>query len=243
MRRTQRLCATMVDVRGREVTVLRPSVVDESGWPQHTHTLSIAGGQRVTLTTRPGAACSPDVLPISSAALAARVAPGDLIHVSRYMFHGAARSGGSLYLRVDGMGAGGDIACTAEADAELDGLLTIFHAPRGGGGDGHPGAFGGGDEGAPLTAEDEAGLAALASEFEIDFLALAFCCSSADIAAARRALAVAGAPRAQVIAKVETRAAVVNFKDILSAADGVLISRGNLGIACEPEKARPTECP
>jgi len=39
-----------------------------------------------------------------------------------------------------------------------------------------------------------------------------------------------------VIAKVETRQALLAFRSILSAADGVMLSRGNLGLDCLPEK-------
>lgn len=48
----------------------------------------------------------------------------------RYLFHGAVRLG-TLYLRVDSVNVDtGDIQCTAESDAELDGLLTVFHCER-----------------------------------------------------------------------------------------------------------------
>jgi pyruvate kinase len=39
-----------------------------------------------------------------------------------------------------------------------------------------------------------------------------------------------------VFAKVETRSSLFSFKDILAEADGVCLSRGNLGLDCLPEK-------
>ena len=41
---------------------------------------------------------------------------------------------------------------------------------------------------------------------------------------------------AQIIAKCETRQALFNFKSIASAADGIILSRGNLGLDVLPEK-------
>ena len=46
-------------------------------------------------------------------------------------------------------------------------------------------------------------------------------------------------PRAcslQVLAKCETRQALYNFRSIASAADGIVLSRGNLGLDLLPEK-------
>jgi len=43
-------------------------------------------------------------------------------------------------------------------------------------------------------------------------------------------------PRAQVIAKCETRQSLFNFKSIAGAADGIILSRGNLGLDVLPEK-------
>ena len=43
-----------------------------------------------------------------------------------------------------------------------------------------------------------------------------------------------GAP--QIIAKCETRQSLFNFKSIASAADGIILSRGNLGLDVLPEK-------
>ena len=40
----------------------------------------------------------------------------------------------------------------------------------------------------------------------------------------------------QIIAKLEARPALFSFKSIVSAADGVILSRGNLGLDVPPEK-------
>ena len=41
---------------------------------------------------------------------------------------------------------------------------------------------------------------------------------------------------AQVLAKCETRQALYNFRAITTAADGIVLSRGNLGLDLLPEK-------
>ena len=41
MRRTRKLCATMIDTVGRELLVVRESKLDENGWPR------LSGGVRV----------------------------------------------------------------------------------------------------------------------------------------------------------------------------------------------------
>lgn len=40
----------------------------------------------------------------------------------------------------------------------------------------------------------------------------------------------------QVVAKLESRQSLFNFKGIASAADGIILSRGNLGLDVVPEK-------
>lgn len=45
-----------------------------------------------------------------------------------------------------------------------------------------------------------------------------------------------GMSSTKILAKIETRQALLNFHGILSEADGIIISRGNLGLDCEPEK-------
>jgi pyruvate kinase len=62
---------------------------------------------------------------------------------------------------------------------------------------------------------------------EIDAVAVSFVQTGEDIAAVRLALG-AGGP--MIIAKIETGPAVTNLDDILHAADGVMVARGDLGV-------------
>jgi pyruvate kinase len=65
-------------------------------------------------------------------------------------------------------------------------------------------------------------------EIGVDFLALSFVRSAADVQAARAHLRAAGAPHVPVIAKLERPEAVADVDAILLDADAVMIARGDL---------------
>jgi pyruvate kinase len=79
------------------------------------------------------------------------------------------------------------------------------------------------------TPEDLRLLAALVDE-GVDAVAISFVRSAADIEAAR-----AVRPGAMLIAKIETAEAVNELDGIISAADGVMVARGDLGLRCSLE--------
>ncbi len=62
---------------------------------------------------------------------------------------------------------------------------------------------------------------------DIDHVAVSFVQTAEDIAAVRLAIDDSGA---RIIAKIETGPAVANVDDILHAADGVMVARGDLGV-------------
>ena len=85
-----------------------------------------------------------------------------------------------------------------------------------------------------LTAKDRGDLA-FGLRMGIDFVALSFVRSAADILKLRRLLR--GAKRApMVIAKIERREAIENLEAILGVADGVMVARGDLGVEYPPER-------
>lgn len=57
-----------------------------------------------------------------------------------------------------------------------------------------------------------------------------------DVLDARVLLDNLGLDTCRVIAKLDAKSALVNFRSILNAADGIMLSRGNLGLDCLPEK-------
>ncbi|KAK9828408.1 hypothetical protein WJX81_005360 [Elliptochloris bilobata] len=229
MRRTRKLCAVMVDVVGREIILNRPSKIDEDGWPRFENPISVKATDKVTLTTGmvPEGAAG-NVLPVSYEKFTSMVQPGDTVFLGRYLVTGSEDS--SLYLTVDSVGEK-DVVCTAMNAGVLDGLITVFHTER------STDSLANLQNDLPiLCPEDKAALEALQDEFEVDFVSLSFARTADDIVQAREFLDSAGLTTTKIIAKCETRQSLFNFKSIAGAADGIILSRGNLGLDVLPEK-------
>ncbi len=69
----------------------------------------------------------------------------------------------------------------------------------------------------------------------IDFVAASFVRRAENLHEVRGALRTAGS-EAQVIAKIENREALENIEEIIVAADGLMVARGDLGVALPPEE-------
>ncbi len=80
-----------------------------------------------------------------------------------------------------------------------------------------------------LTAKDAADLA-FAVAAGVDYIALSFVQSVADIRQAREALRQAGSPTLPLVAKLERPEALARLEQILSASDAVMVARGDLGL-------------
>ncbi len=67
-------------------------------------------------------------------------------------------------------------------------------------------------------------------QHEIDYLSLSFVRDADDV---RRAAALVkpNLPRCRIVAKVESREAIRNIDEIIDAADGLMIARGDMGVA------------
>lgn len=89
-------------------------------------------------------------------------------------------------------------------------------------------------DGASFTGKDEQDLAA-AIELRADFIAISYVRCADDIIAMRERLRAAGS-RARLIAKIEQREAYDCLDEILKAADGVMVARGDLGVAVGSER-------
>ncbi len=74
-----------------------------------------------------------------------------------------------------------------------------------------------------------------AVEMGVDYLALSFVRSPGDVVKLKRLLKKLGAD-IHVIAKIERPEAVANIDEIIQAADGIMIARGDLGVEMPPEK-------
>ncbi|ANZ22532.1 pyruvate kinase [Buchnera aphidicola (Diuraphis noxia)] len=91
--------------------------------------------------------------------------------------------------------------------------------------------LGGGLSANSLTEKDEKDII-LASEIDVDYLAISFPRSSDDLNKARKLVEQSGS-NAKIIAKIERAEAVMNqntIEDIILSSDGVMIARGDLGV-------------
>ncbi len=68
------------------------------------------------------------------------------------------------------------------------------------------------------------------AEHGFDFIAASFTRSAEDIKAIRRLLAKAGNKTIRIIAKIENVEGVQNLDEILHAADGIMVARGDMGV-------------
>ena len=67
-------------------------------------------------------------------------------------------------------------------------------------------------------------------ENDFDFIAASFVRRAADVEAVRQVLHECGGDNVKIIAKIENQEGVDNMDDILAAADGVMVARGDLGV-------------
>jgi len=68
----------------------------------------------------------------------------------------------------------------------------------------------------------------------IDFVALSFVNSANDVKQLKKI--IKPHHNVKIIAKIETKEGVKNFKDILKNSDGIMVARGDLGIEVPPDK-------
>ncbi len=87
---------------------------------------------------------------------------------------------------------------------------------------------GGGLTAPALTAKDMDDIKT-AAQIGVDFVAISFPNSSADMYMARQLLRAAGSS-AILIAKIERTEAVANLEEILDASDGIMVARGDLAV-------------
>ena len=85
-----------------------------------------------------------------------------------------------------------------------------------------------------LTEKDRADLI-FGAELGVDFVALSFVRSPDDVRECRKLCSAAGR-QTPIIAKIEKPEAVDRLDEIIDAADGIMIARGDLGVEMGPEK-------
>jgi len=80
-----------------------------------------------------------------------------------------------------------------------------------------------------MTEEDKEALIFACKE-RVDIIAASFVRSADHVREIKHFLATQGRPDIAVIAKIEDRQGVENFKSIVEAADGIMVARGDLGV-------------
>ena len=81
----------------------------------------------------------------------------------------------------------------------------------------------------PITTKDKADLKFGLQE-GVDLVALSFVGSAKDVNRLRELIRKEGGKGVEIIAKIERKQAVKNLQEIIQAADGVMVARGDLGV-------------
>ncbi len=84
-----------------------------------------------------------------------------------------------------------------------------------------------------ITEKDKKDLA-FGSQQDIDYVAMSFVQTAADIEQMQRLIKNLGSPR-KLIAKIETKLAVENIEEIVQATDAVMVARGDLAVETPAE--------
>ncbi len=167
-------------------------------------TVELTAGDPFTLTVEDVPGTSRRVS-VTYARLHEEVAPGQEILIDD----------GLVALRVQEV-KGGDIVCRVENGGTLSANKSVNI----------PGAH---IQLPALTEQDVADIR-FGVENDFDFVAASFVRRAADVEAVRQVLRDCGGESVKIIAKIENQEGIDNLDDILAAADGVMVARGDLGV-------------
>lgn len=209
---TQKLCAIMLDTVGPELQVINKS----------EKAISLEADAYVILTPDQEQEASSQLLPINFSGLSKAVKQGDTIFVGQYLFTGSETT--SVWLEVSEV-KGADVVCIIKNTATLAGSLFTLHVsqihidlPT-------------------LSEADKTAISTWGVRNKIDFLSLSYTRHAEDVRQAREFLSKSGdLYQTQIFAKIESVEGLTHFDEILQVADGIILSRGNLGIDLPPEK-------
>ncbi|CAA6663872.1 unnamed protein product [Spirodela intermedia] len=207
----KKLCAVMMDTMGPEL-----QVYNKSGNP-----IELKADDYVTITPDTSKVPSQGILPVNYAELANTVKKGDTIFLGQYLFTGSETT--SVWLEVTET-RGQDVICLVKNSATLAGFIFTMHAaqvrinlPT-------------------LTDTDKQAISSWGCRNNIDIISLSYTRQAEDVRELRTFLAAHNLPDTQIFAKIENVEGLRHFDEILREADGIILSRGNLGIDLPPEK-------
>ncbi|URE42743.1 Pyruvate kinase [Musa troglodytarum] len=203
---TKKLCAVMLDTVGPELQVVNKS----------EKAISLEADGYVILTPDQEQEASSELLPINF------IKPGDTIFIGQYLFTGSETT--SVWLEVSEL-KGEDVVCMIKNTATLAGSLFTLHVSQI-----HINL-------PTLTEADKNAIGTWGVRNKIDFLSLSYTRHAEDVRQAREFLSKLGdLYQTQIFAKIESIEGLTHFDEILQEADGIILSRGNLGIDLPPEK-------
>ncbi|XP_021669947.2 pyruvate kinase 1, cytosolic isoform X1 [Hevea brasiliensis] len=209
---TKKLCAVMLDTVGPELQVVNTT----------EHPISLQADTSVVLTPDQGKEATSNLLPINFTGLSKAVKQGDTIFIGQYLFTGSETT--SVWLEVIEVN-GEDVVCLIKNSATLGGPLYTLHVSQIR------------IELPTLTDKDKEVISTWGVRNNIDFLSLSYTRHAEDIRHAREFLSKLGdLHQTQIFAKIENIEGLTHFDEILQEADGIILSRGNLGIDLPPEK-------
>ncbi|MBA0615743.1 hypothetical protein Godav_015856 [Gossypium davidsonii] len=209
---TKKLCAVMLDTVGPELQVVNKS----------EKAISLEADATVILTPDEGQEASSNLLPINFDGLSKAVKKGDTIFIGQYLFTGSETT--SVWLEVSEV-QGNDVVCVIKNTATLTGALFTLHASQIR------------IELPTLSDKDKEVISSWGVKNKIDFLSLSYTRHAEDVRHAREFLSKQGdLYQTQIFAKIENIEGLNHFDEILQEADGIILSRGNLGIDLPPEK-------
>ncbi|XP_058205662.1 pyruvate kinase 2, cytosolic-like [Rhododendron vialii] len=211
VKNVKRLCAVMLDTMGPALQVR-----NKSGNP-----IELMAGNQVTITPDVTREPSAEILPVNYLGLANAVIKGDTIFVGQYLFTGIETT--SIWLEVLET-RGKDILCLVKNSATLQGSIFTMHASQV-----HIDL-------PTLTDVDRQAISNWGSRNKVDFISLSYTRHVEDVRELRAFIKAQNLHETQIFAKVETVEGLRHFDDILEEADGIILSRGNLGIDLPPEK-------
>ncbi|KAG6486079.1 pyruvate kinase 1, cytosolic-like [Zingiber officinale] len=204
-------CAVMLDTVGPEL-----QVCNTSGEP-----IELKSGNNVTLTPDGSRVPSAEVLPINISDLAKAVKKGDTVFIGQYLFTGSEST--SVWLEVVDT-VGDDVNCLVKNSATLAGSIFTMHVSQV-------------SINLPtLGSRDKQVISSWALQNNVDIISLSYTRHAEDVRELREFLRSQNLHYTQIYAKIENFEGFEHFDEILQEADGIILSRGNLGIDLPPEK-------
>ncbi|TXG49376.1 hypothetical protein EZV62_025251 [Acer yangbiense] len=240
---TKKLCSVMLDTIGPELQVVNKT----------EHPISLEADTSVVLTPDQNKEATSNLLPINFSGLSKAVKEGDTIFIGQYLFTGSENT--SVWLEAHKLTYlssltlpllllikkivaqlascqpivteldGEDVVCLIKNSATLTGQLYTLHVsqiridlPT-------------------LADQDKEVISTWGVRNNIDFLSLSYTRHAEDVRHARAYLSKLGdLSQTQIFAKIENIEGLIHFDEILHEADGIILSRGNLGVDLPPEK-------